>query len=97
VNVLAKNGSMAIQVGANDGQTINIDLQKIDSSTLGLGGFSVSQNSLKLSDSITQIGDTTAASKNVNLSTVATKLGVNASTLSLHEVQNNAGAGTGTL
>jgi hypothetical protein len=25
---------MAIQVGANDGQTINIDLQKIDSSTL---------------------------------------------------------------
>jgi flagellin-like hook-associated protein FlgL len=32
---------MAIQVGANDGQTINIDLQKIDSSTLGLGGFSL--------------------------------------------------------
>jgi flagellin len=76
VNVLAKNGSMAIQVGANDGQTINIDLQKIDSSTLGLSGFSVSQNSLKLSDSITQIGDTTAASKNVDLSAVATKLGV---------------------
>ncbi|MBA7854457.1 FliC/FljB family flagellin [Enterobacter sp. LM3] len=97
VNVLAKNGSMAIQVGANDGQTINIDLQKIDSSTLGLGGFSVSQNSLKLSDSITQIGDTSAASLNVNLSTVATTLGVNASSLSLHEVQNNAGAGTGTF
>ena len=97
VNVLAKNGSMAIQVGANDGQTINIDLQKIDSSTLGLGGFSVSQNSLKLSDSITTIGDTTAASKNVDLSAVATKLGVNASTLSLHEVQNSAGTGTGTF
>ena len=97
VNVLAKNGSMAIQVGANDGQTINIDLQKIDSSTLGLGGFSVSQNSLKLSDSITTIGDTTAASKNVDLSAVATKLGVNASTLSLHEVQNSAGNGTGTF
>ncbi|HDN2625910.1 TPA: FliC/FljB family flagellin [Enterobacter kobei] len=93
VNVLAKNGSMAIQVGANDGQTINIDLQKIDSSTLGLGGFSVSQNSLKLSDSITTIGDTTAA----DLSAVATKLGVNASTLSLHEVQNSAGNGTGTF
>ncbi|HIC2037155.1 FliC/FljB family flagellin [Enterobacter soli] len=97
VNVLAKNGSMSIQVGANDGQTINIDLQKIDSSTLGLGGFSVSQNSLKLSDSITTIGDTTAASKNVNLTAVANKLGVNASTLSLHEVQNSAGAGTGTF
>ena len=36
VNVLAKDGSMKIQVGANDGQTISIDLQKIDSSTLGL-------------------------------------------------------------
>lgn len=46
---------MAIQVGANDGQTINIDLQKIDSSTLGLNGFSVSGQSLKVSDTITQI------------------------------------------
>ncbi|KLR06366.1 flagellin, partial [Enterobacter hormaechei subsp. hoffmannii] len=47
--------------------------------------------------SITTIGDTTAASKNVDLSAVATKLGVNASTLSLHEVQNSAGNGTGTF
>jgi flagellin len=42
VNVLAKDGTMKIQVGANDGQTISIDLQKIDSSTLGLNGFDVS-------------------------------------------------------
>jgi hypothetical protein len=28
VNVLAKDGKMSIQVGANDGQTIDIDLQK---------------------------------------------------------------------
>lgn len=55
VNVLAKDGSMKIQVGANDGQTISIDLQKIDSSTLGLNGFSVSGQSLNVSDSITQI------------------------------------------
>ncbi|WP_293793293.1 FliC/FljB family flagellin [uncultured Pantoea sp.] len=41
VNVLAKDGSMKIQVGANDGQTITIDLKKIDSSTLGLNGFNV--------------------------------------------------------
>ncbi|WP_333497602.1 flagellin N-terminal helical domain-containing protein [Kluyvera sp. CHPC 1.2972] len=41
VNVLAKNGTMSIQVGANDGQTIDINLQKIDSSTLGLSGFNV--------------------------------------------------------
>ncbi|STF45317.1 flagellin [Escherichia coli] len=36
VNVLAKDGSMKIQVGANDGETITIDLKKIDSDTLGL-------------------------------------------------------------
>ncbi|EHR8026318.1 FliC/FljB family flagellin [Escherichia coli O51:H20] len=41
VNVLAKDGSMKIQVGANDGQTITIDLKKIDSSTLKLTGFNV--------------------------------------------------------
>ncbi|EOZ9377549.1 flagellin [Enterobacter hormaechei] len=42
VNVLAKDGKMNIQVGANDGQTITIDLKKIDSATLGLTGFDVS-------------------------------------------------------
>lgn len=41
VNVLAKDGSMKIQVGANDGETITIDLKKIDSSTLNLTGFNV--------------------------------------------------------
>ncbi len=41
VNVLAKDGSLKIQVGANDGQTISIDLKKIDSSTLKLDGFNV--------------------------------------------------------
>ncbi|HAI7721599.1 TPA: FliC/FljB family flagellin [Escherichia coli] len=41
VNVLSKDGSMKIQVGANDGETITIDLKKIDSDTLGLNGFNV--------------------------------------------------------
>ncbi|WP_210081920.1 FliC/FljB family flagellin [Pantoea endophytica] len=41
VNVLAKDGKMNIQVGANDGETITIDLQKIDSKTLGLDSFNV--------------------------------------------------------
>ncbi|HDX4050362.1 TPA: FliC/FljB family flagellin [Enterobacter soli] len=94
VNVLAKNGSMSIQVGANDGQTINIDLQKIDSSTLGLNGFSVSKNSLNVGDSITQIADTAAASAgtmvDVDLSGVASKLGVDASTLSLHNIKGSS-------
>ncbi|WP_455424956.1 FliC/FljB family flagellin [Dryocola sp. LX212] len=41
VNVLAKDGKMSIQVGANDGETIDIDLKKIDSTTLGLNTFNV--------------------------------------------------------
>lgn len=91
VNVLAKNGSMSIQVGANDGQTINIDLQQIDSSTLGLNGFSVSKNSLSVGASITQVVDngstgTAGSMVDVNLSDVAKNLGVDASTLSLHNV-----------
>ncbi|MDU6389932.1 MULTISPECIES: FliC/FljB family flagellin [unclassified Pantoea] len=41
VNVLAKDGKMSIQVGANDGETIDIDLKKIDSSTLKLDTLNV--------------------------------------------------------
>ena len=95
VNVLAKDGKMSIQVGANDGQTIDIDLKKIDSSTLGLSGFSVSKNALKTSDAITQVG-ASGALKDVNLSSVATALKVDASSLSLKNVQTAAGAATGT-
>ncbi|BCG08972.1 FliC/FljB family flagellin [Buttiauxella agrestis] len=41
VKVLAGDSSMKIQVGANDGETITIDLKEITSSTLGLNGFNV--------------------------------------------------------
>ncbi|RJT23696.1 FliC/FljB family flagellin [Buttiauxella izardii] len=41
VKVLAGDSSMKIQVGANDGETITIDLKEITSSTLGLDGFNV--------------------------------------------------------
>jgi len=42
MKVLASNQSLKIQVGANDGETISINLQKINSQSLGLGNFSVS-------------------------------------------------------
>ena len=95
VNVLASNQTMKIQVGANDGQTISIDLQKIDSTTLGLNGFSVSSNALKTSDAITQVG-ASGSLKNVDLSAAATSLGLDASKLSLKNVQTAAGAATAT-
>lgn len=57
VKVLASNQTMSIQVGANDGQTIDIDLQKIDSSTLGLSGFSVqSPTTLTTGAALTTLG-----------------------------------------
>ncbi|WP_312631902.1 flagellin, partial [Pantoea piersonii] len=68
---------------------------KIDSSTLGLSGFSVSKNALKTSDAITQVG-ASGSLKNVDLSSVATALKVDASSLSLKNVQTAAGAATST-
>ncbi|CNC62931.1 flagellin [Yersinia frederiksenii] len=41
VKVLAGNSSMKVQVGANDGETISINLEKIDSKSLGMQGFNV--------------------------------------------------------
>jgi len=41
VNVLAEDNTLSIQVGANDGQVIEIDLQKINVASLSLQGFNV--------------------------------------------------------
>nr|WP_322560045.1 FliC/FljB family flagellin [uncultured Escherichia sp.] len=97
VNVLAKNGSMKIQVGANDGQTISIDLQKIDSSTLGLKGFAVDGNSLNVGNSITSVPQDTGAPKNVTFAaTTATTLGIaDTNNLSLHNILDKDGVATG--
>ncbi|WP_312831043.1 FliC/FljB family flagellin [Pantoea eucrina] len=55
VNVLAKDGTMKIQVGANDGETISIDLKRIDTASLKLDKLTVSGladfSSAKLTDS----------------------------------------------
>ncbi|MCW8352628.1 FliC/FljB family flagellin [Citrobacter portucalensis] len=41
--VLNQNSQLTIQVGAKDGETITIDLKKIDSTTLGLENFDISK------------------------------------------------------
>ncbi|HGX6920130.1 TPA: FliC/FljB family flagellin [Escherichia coli] len=102
VNVLSKDGSMKIQVGANDGQTISIDLKKIDSSTLGLNGFSVSKNSLNVSNAITSIPQA-AGNEPVDVNfgdtdesaAIAAKLGVSdTSSLSLYNILDKDGKAT---
>ncbi|WP_163559763.1 FliC/FljB family flagellin [Halomonas sp. NO4] len=40
--VLASDTTLSIQVGANDGETIDVSLEKIDAETLGLNKFNVS-------------------------------------------------------
>jgi flagellin len=41
VKVLAKTQAMNIQVGSNDGESIAINLQQIDTGTLGVGSFNI--------------------------------------------------------
>ena len=65
VNVLAKDGAMKIQVGANDGETISIDLKKIDSSTLGLNGFNVN-GSGTITNKAATVSDLTSAGATLN-------------------------------
>jgi flagellin len=60
VNVLSKDGTLKIQVGANDGQTINIDLKQIDSKTLGLNGFNVNGTG-SIANKAATVSDLTAA------------------------------------
>jgi len=93
VRVLASNQNLDIQVGANDGEKISLNLKEITSSTLGLAGFSVSKNALNVSEAITMVNvDDTPV--DVNLSAVASSLGVDANTLTLHNVQDSTGAAT---
>ena len=49
VKVLAKDNTLTIQVGANDGETIDINLKEINSKTLGLDSLNVQQK-YKVSD-----------------------------------------------
>ncbi|MGC6387186.1 flagellin [Ewingella sp. S1.OA.A_B6] len=55
VKVLASNQTMSIQVGSNDGETIDIDLQKIDSSTLGLSGLNVQTANVSTGKALTTV------------------------------------------
>ena len=69
VSVLSKNGEMKIQVGANDNQTISINLSQIDSTSLGLDKFNVASGFTAVGSSLTgkdgSNNDVTVASADV--------------------------------
>jgi len=82
VDVLNTDDSLSIQVGANDGETISIQLQQTNKSTLGLDTFDVTEQfDVALSEAITE-NDADAA--------------IVPSGGTLHEVLDNDGEGTGT-
>lgn len=95
-------GSLTIQVGAHDNQSITINLQEINSSTLGLNGFSVANAQPELSAAITQLGDGSGAPTEVDLDAFATALNtalspdvdIKAEDISLHNVVDSNGAPT---
>ena len=90
VKVLAADINLKIQIGAQDGETIGIDLKKTDSSSLSLNGFTVANNNMTPIAKTTMIGAVA-----VNLSGVATALTtstgktVAAADISLHKVGSN--------
>ena len=99
VKVLASDNALKVQVGAHDNETININLKKIDSTTLGLGGFSVGNTELPVSGAVTEIPGATAGDPGfkINLDAAASALKLDdASSLSLHRVTDSTtGAPTG--
>ncbi|MCP1628502.1 flagellin [Citrobacter amalonaticus] len=59
VKVLAQDNTLKIQVGANDGETISIDLKKIDTQSLGVSDFRVNgAQKATASDMISKFGAT---------------------------------------
>jgi flagellin len=79
VKVLSSTaGPLSVQIGANDGQSITINLTEISAKTLGLSGFNVDgkssvANAAATSDNLLVAGFTKASSANANNSYNYTK------------------------
>ncbi|MDU4842010.1 MAG: flagellin [Leclercia adecarboxylata] len=91
VKVLAQDNTLKIQVGANDGETISIDLKKIDTQSLGVADFRVNGAQKATAGDLTSKfgatgtdnydvavgGTTTATSVTVDIKSQAVKAGSN--------------------
>ncbi|EPH3180755.1 FliC/FljB family flagellin [Citrobacter sp. Cb028] len=94
-NVLSKNQTLSIQVGANDNETIDIKLSEVTASTLKLSGFNVSgpQGTLKAVDTKAIWGATTkvatAEADDANKDALGAKLGLAAGKLAIGAVQQD--------
>jgi flagellin len=102
VRVLASDRGLNIQVGANDGETITVNLKEITAETLKLDQFRVTQNALNTSGPVQFVDVGSGNFAQADLSLAATSLSqllgesVNVNDLTLREVQAADGSGTGT-
>ncbi|WP_369115639.1 FliC/FljB family flagellin [Edwardsiella tarda] len=78
VKVLSKDQKLTIQVGANDGETIDIDLKNINKDTLGLSDFSVSATTNKVGGVVTSVDKTVAATTGTKTGTATPTLAADA-------------------
>ncbi|MGO2368772.1 MAG: FliC/FljB family flagellin, partial [Serratia sp. (in: enterobacteria)] len=65
VKVLSKDQSLTIQVGANDGETISIDLKNINKDTLNLTTFDVSDKNNKVGAVVNSVAETKSVTATV--------------------------------
>ncbi|WP_410171268.1 FliC/FljB family flagellin [Castellaniella defragrans] len=67
VEVLARDQKLIIQVGANDSETISINLEQINAKTLGLGSFSIKEGAAVQSANIATTATTELAPATVDV------------------------------
>lgn len=89
VKVLAGDSKLTIQVGANDNETISIDLKEITSSTLGLNTFSVTGDKAATAD---QLVKDFGATGTMNYTLGADKFTANVKTGGVQIQKGGAGA-----
>ncbi|MDC9588842.1 flagellin [Xenorhabdus sp. XENO-10] len=91
VKVLSKDSTMKIQVGANDGEVINIDLKKIDSEVLELDKFDVTGTSaVSKGTLLTKLG-TGAGAKDVDTKDAEKTNNLTAGSVKVYEDKDNKG------
>ena len=73
VKVLSKDQKLTVQVGANDGETIEISLQDINKSSLVLDTFNVTDKTNMIGGKVTTVDQTAAPAKGADSNTAASK------------------------
>ena len=94
--VLAKEQTLKIQVGANDNETIDINLQEITSKTLGLGNLNVTNSGLDTSK-LASAATLTGATATVVDPTAVTELSPADPVVKILDVDDTAAANTWTI